>query len=70
MTSYPFVDPVEGKPEVVAKMVDGVFHLFSSSSASDSTEDELEELDYPYPDRGTFVRDLNELLAITAHGPT
>ncbi|XP_075257307.1 AMP deaminase 2-like isoform X3 [Convolutriloba macropyga] len=86
LTKFPTVDPVAGKPGVVAKMVDGVFHLFSkithasqrdlpngaetsTQKSSLSVEDDV-ELDYPYPDRDTFVKDLNELLAITAHGPT
>ena len=67
-TSYPYVKPISGQPNMVAKMVDGVFRLFSVQNCENGSVHEEE--DYPYPDRDTFVKDLNELLAITAHGTT
>ena len=71
LSKFPTVEPVEPKAGVFAKMVDGVFHLFSKTTVESDEATEVEvELDYPYPDRDTFVKDLNELLAITAHGPT
>ena len=64
ISSYPHVTPISGPKNMVARMVDGVFRIFSF----EDDNSELQEEDYPYPDRDTFVKDLNELLAITAHG--
>ncbi|XP_071959128.1 AMP deaminase 2-like isoform X2 [Antedon mediterranea] len=61
----PFQCPVPAEICCELKMVDGVIQVFESASCTENQQ----SIDLPYPDRQTFLADMNILLALIANGP-
>ncbi|XP_072049506.1 AMP deaminase 2-like isoform X2 [Amphiura filiformis] len=61
----PFKIDVPDDLNCVLKTVQGVVHVYQSQEAFEKGE----PVELPYPDRATFLADMNKLMALIANGP-